>query len=210
MFANQLRAAITAAPRVELGRLSETLWKAWGQGLLSDADAQSIADMIEARRALSVLPPRPRLRVGSRPRSPGHLERRRRWAASGCLPPALAARFTLAETAVLAVIAAEALRHGRCTLVIEHIAALAGVGRSTVKRALQAAQGLRLVRIEERRVSAWRNAPNIITIVSREWGAWLRMRQRGVGSKQEPPRLQENNKGASTLWKRAWAAKGQG
>jgi len=125
------------------------------------------------------------------------MERRRRWAASGSLPPALAARFTLAETAVLAVIAAEALRHGRCTLVIEHIATLAGVGRSTVKRALRAAQGLGFVRIEERRVSAWRNAPNVVTITSREWSAWLRMRGRGVGFNQEPPRLQENNKGTS-------------
>src|SRR5213078_2673915 len=104
------------------------------------------------------------------------------------LPPMLASRFTLAETAVLAVIAAEHVKHGRCTLVIEHIAALAGVGRSTVKRALRAAQGLGLVRIEERRVSAWRNAPNVVTITLREWSAWLRMRGRGVGSKQEPPR----------------------
>ena len=137
------------------------------------------------------------------------MERRRRWAASGALPPALAARFTLAETAVLAVIAAEALRHGRCTLVIEHIAALAGVARSTVKRALRAAQGLGFVRIEERRVSAWRNAPNVVTITSREWSAWLRMRGRGVGSKQEPPRIQENNKGPSAQRNRTWAAEGQ-
>src|SRR5215211_3549610 len=138
------------------------------------------------------------------------MERRRRWAASGALPPALAARFTLAETAVLAVIAAEALRHGRCTLVIEHIAALAGVGRSTVKRALRVAQGLGFVRIEERRVSAWRNAPNVVTITSREWSAWLRMRGKGVGSKQQPPRLQENNKGPSTRLNRTRAAEGQG
>ena len=138
------------------------------------------------------------------------MERRRRWAASGALPPALAARFTLAETAVLAVVSAEALRHGRCTLVIEHIAALAGVTRSTVKRALRAAQGLGFVRIEERRVSAWRNAPNVVTITSREWSAWLRMRGRGVGFNQEPPRLQENNKGTLVQRNRAWAAEGQG
>src|SRR5215211_8811262 len=123
------------------------------------------------------------------------MERRRRWAASGALPPALAARFTLAETAVLAVIAAEALRHGRCTLVIEHIAALAGVGRSTVKRALRTAQGLGLVRIEERRVAAWRNAPNVVTITSPEWSIWLRMRRRGEGVNRCPPRIPENNKG---------------
>ena len=97
------------------------------------------------------------------------------------MPPALACRFTLAEQAVLAVVAAEVARHGRCTLVIDHIAALAGVSRATVKRALREAQRLSLVRIEERRLSAWRNAPNVVTIVSSEWSAWLRMRRKGVG-----------------------------
>src|SRR3954449_7718307 len=183
MFAEQLRRAVEASPRIELAKVASLLWRAYAAGQVSEAQASELSDLIESRRALPA-PQRPiQRRLGSRPRSsPASMERRRRWAASGALPPALASRFTTAETAVLAVVAAEALRHGRCTLVIEHIAALAGVGRSTVKRALRAAQGLGFVRIEERRVSAWRNAPNVITISSREWSAWLRMRQRGVGS----------------------------
>src|SRR5215213_1119520 len=181
MLVDELRRAVEASPRVELARVSGLLWRAYAAGQVSEAEASELSDRLEARRAIPA-PQRPaQRRVGSRPRSGASMERRRRWAACGLLPPALAARFTLAETAVLAVIAAEALRHGRCALVIEHIASLAGVCRSTVKRALRAAQGLGLVRIEERRVSAWRNAPNIITIVSREWNAWLRMRQRRVG-----------------------------
>src|SRR3954468_15972758 len=108
------------------------------------------------------------------------MERRRRWAASGALPPALASRFTTAENAVLAVIAAEHVKAGRCTLPIDHIAALAGVGRTSVKNALREAQRQGLARIEERRVSAWRNAPNVVTITAPEWLSWLRMR-RGVG-----------------------------
>ena len=67
------------------------------------------------------------------------------------------------EGAVLAVVSAEHVRHGRCTLVLDHIAALAGVCRKTVKNALREAQRLALVRIEERRLSAWRNAPNAVT-----------------------------------------------
>src|SRR5919202_6120451 len=169
MFANQLRAAIAAAPRVELDKVASLLWKAYAAGQVSEDQASELSEMIEARRALPAAQKPLQRRLGSRPRSPASMERRRRWAASGALPPALAARFTLAETAVLAVLAAEVLRHGRCTLVIEHIAALAGVGRSTVKRALRAAQGLGLARIEERRVSAWRNAPNVVTVVSAEW-----------------------------------------
>src|SRR4051812_17844854 len=138
------------------------------------------------------------------------MERRRRWAASGLLPPALAARFTLAETAVLAVVAAEALRHGRCTLVLEHIAALAGVCRKTVKNALREAQRHGLLGIEERRLSAWRNAPNVVTITSREWGAWLKMRRRGGGGNRCPPRIQEDNKGKSEKRNRTWAAEQAG
>ena len=110
---------------------------------------------------------------------------------------------------MLAVVAAEVLRHSACTLTIGHIAALAGVSETTVRNALRAARGLGLVMIEERRVSAWRNAPNVVTITSREWSAWLRMRGRGVGFNQEPPRLQENNKGPSAQRKRWKAAEGQ-
>src|SRR3954454_8547333 len=210
MFVEQLRRAVEASPRIELAKVASLLWKAYAAGQVSEDQASELSDLIESRRDLP--PPQkpiPR-RFGSRPRSPASMERRRRWAASGALPPALAARFTLAETAVLAVIAAEALRHGRCTLVIEHIAALAGVGRSTVKRALRAAQGLGFVRIEERRVSAWRNAPNVVTITSREWSAWLRMRRKGEGSRQEPPRIQENNKGTLAQRNGLKAAGGQG
>src|SRR6185503_12089211 len=200
MFAEQLRRAAEASPRVELARVAQLLWKAYAAGQVSEAEASALSEAIEARRALPAAQKPLQRRLGSRPRSPASMERRRRWAASGALPPALAARFTLAETAVLAVVAAEALRHGRCTLVIEHIAALAGVGRSTVKRALRAAQGLGFVRIEERRVSAWRNAPNVVTITSREWSAWLRMRRKGVGSNSGLPRIQESNRGASAQW----------
>src|SRR3954452_9305216 len=127
MFANQLRAAITAAPRVELAKVASLLWRAYGNGSITEAEAAELSDLIESRRALPA-PRRPaQRRVGSRPRSGASMERRRRWAACGLLPPALAAKFTLAETAVLAVVAAEALSHGRCTLVLERIAALAGV-----------------------------------------------------------------------------------
>src|SRR4051794_28657562 len=138
------------------------------------------------------------------------MERRRRWASSGALPPALASRVTLAGQAVPAVVAAEHVRHGRCALVLEHIAALAGVCRKTVKNALREAQRLGLVRIEERRLSAWRNAPNVVTITSREWSAWLRMRRRGVGVNPYPPRIQEDKKGSPMQRNRPWAAREQG
>src|SRR3954463_11505862 len=125
MFVEQLRRAVEASPRCELAKVAGLLWRAYAAGQVTEDQASELSEMIEARRAIPVPPPRPRLRVGSRPRKPESLARRRGWVAGGLLPPALAARFTLAETAVLAVIAGEVVRHGRCTLVIEHIAARA-------------------------------------------------------------------------------------
>src|SRR3954453_9710938 len=150
MFVEHLRRAVEAAPRTQLPVLSGHLWKAYAAGTVSESDAADLSALIEARKAVGSAPRvSPRRLVGSRPKTPQSLDRRRRWAASGALPPALASRFTAAETAVLAVIAAEALRHGRCTLVLDHIAALAGVSRTTVKNALREARALGLIRIEE-------------------------------------------------------------
>lgn len=125
-------------------------------------------------------------RVGSRPRTDASMERRRTWASSGRLPPKIAARFTLAEHAVLAVVAAEVAEKGACTLTLECIAATTGVCRSTVKNALRQAAGLGLTRVEERRLSAWRNAPNRVTIISPEWASWLTLRRKGGGVKSVP------------------------
>jgi hypothetical protein len=52
---------------------------------------------------------------------------RRRWCASGRLPPQLACQFTQAENAALAVVAAEVARTGDCQLPIGQIAVRAGV-----------------------------------------------------------------------------------
>src|SRR4051794_5665424 len=181
MFVEQLRRAVEASPRVELAWVAQLLWRAYAAGHVSEAEAEALSEAIELRRALPAAQKPAQRRVGSRPRTGASMERRRRWASSGAMPPALASRFTRAEQAVLGVVAAEHMRHGRCTLVLDHIAALAGVCRKTVKNALRTAQGVGLIRIEERRLSAWRNAPNVVTVTSPEWTAWLRMRRRGVG-----------------------------
>src|SRR4051794_7188634 len=190
MFAEQLRQAVEASPRVELAKVSALLWKAYVSGYVSESDAADLSALIEARKAMGSAPRvSPRRLVGSRPRSSESMERRRRWTASGWLPPQVACRFTLAETAVLAVVAAQVLKHAACTLTVGHIAALAGCSETTVRNALREAKRLCLVHVEERRVATFRSKPNRITIVSREWSAWLRMRARGVGAKQCGPRI---------------------
>jgi hypothetical protein len=55
---------------------------------------------------------------------------------------------------------------------------LAGVCLTLVKTAVREARRLRLIFVEHRRVRYDRNLPNIISISSPEWTAWLRMRTR--------------------------------
>lgn len=178
MLADQIRAAAMAAPRAKLPDVAAVLWRAYGAGALTEAEAEELSALIESRKALPTAPKAVRKPVGSRPRSDASMERRRRWAASGRLPPQLAARFTLAEVAVLAVVAAEVAGRGDCRLTLDHIAALAGVSRSTVKNAIRGARALGLVTVEERQQTGWRNLSNIVRVVSREWQAWIRLARR--------------------------------
>src|SRR5215203_4843836 len=148
MFTDQLRHAVEASPRCELPRVSAALWKAYAAGQIGEGEAQALSDLIEAKKALPA-PGKPvQRRVGSRPRSPASMERRRSWAASGHLPPALASRFTLAEQAALSVVAREVRGKGSCVLTVGHIAALAGVSETTVRNAMRQAKALGLVTVE--------------------------------------------------------------
>ena len=54
----------------------------------------------------------------------------------------------MAEATILSTIAAEVARRGLCRLTIGHIAALAGVGRSTVKNAVRQAAALGILTSE--------------------------------------------------------------
>ena len=191
MFADDIRRALPGTPRRRLAELAAAVWKGFACGAVSEQDAQQLAEEIAARK---IVPPKPaalRRPVGSRPRSPAHMERRRRWTGSGWLPPQLAARFTMAETAVLSTIAAEVARRGLCRLTIGHIAALAGVGRSTVKNAVRQAAALGILTSEEWRLTAWRSAPNTVRVVSPEWRIWLRMRDRKRAGADHPRQAEQ-------------------
>src|SRR3954470_1310817 len=154
MFVEPLRRAVEASPRVELAKVAGLLWRAYAAGQVTEDQASELSDLIESRRALPA-PQKPvQRRLGSRPRSPASMERRRRWAASGCLPPAIAARFTLAEQSALAVVAAENRKRGDCRLTNKEIADVAGVSTTSVKNALRAARALGLISVEERRLTA--------------------------------------------------------
>jgi hypothetical protein len=169
MFANELRRAVETAPRMKLPEVASLMWRACAEQQITEAEAEELSGLIEARNAVPPSVPAPRTSVGSRPRSGGSMERRRSRAASGRLPPALAARFTQAETVA---------RTGDCRRCIDQIGALAGVCRSTVKNALREAAAQGLVTVEQRRQSTWRNMTNIVRIVSPEWLVWNRLARR--------------------------------
>lgn len=204
MFAEEIRRQAEVAPVAALPAVTAALWRAYGEGKISEAEAEALSSLIEARttrappwvgndRVEGIPSNHPEIpgglsepgkshaaraklsNVGSRPRTDASMERRRRWAASGRLPPGLAAQFTLAEQAVLALVAAEVARRGDCRLAIDNLAAVAGVSRTTVKNAIRQAVRLDLLTVEERQVTGWRNDTNVVRIVGREWLAWLRL-----------------------------------
>jgi hypothetical protein len=180
MFANELRRAVEAASRKDLPELAALMWRAFAADQITEAEAEELSNRIELRKIDHPIPQALRKPVGSRPRTGESLQRRRRWAAAGRLPPALAAHFTQAEVAVLAVLADTVVRMGDCRRCIEQIAALAGVCRSTVKNAVRQAEVLGLVTVERRARTAWRNLPNIVRIISLEWQAWNRLARRSL------------------------------
>ena len=201
MLVDQIRAAVMAAPRMGLPEVAAVLWRAYGAGHVSEAEAEELSTLIEARKVVPAEPAAAvadavaRKAVGSRPKTDASLDRRRRWAASGRLPPALAARFTPGEIAVLAVVAAEVCRRGDCRLAVGHLAAVAGVSETLVRNALREARALGLVTVEERRVTAWRNETNVIRIVSAEWSGWLKLAKGRPGA-VPAPRLGASTKGS--------------
>lgn len=197
MLVEEMRAALAAAPRERLCDLSKALWQAFAAGTLSEADAEELSGIIEARRAIGrdarsqdIGQPAPSIAVLRRPQRPPvravAVERRRRWAAAGRMPPAIAAHFTTGEQAALAVIAVEVVKRKACTMPIGAIAALAGVSESTVKRALRHARAIGLLLIRERRLSRFRNDTNVVTVISRAWLSWLELRRSGGGVQSGP------------------------
>ena len=187
-YAYEIRRKAEAAPRAALPAVASALWKAFGEGHLSEAEAEALSGLIEARQLLGTersaeqaenRPGASRSRAGTRPRTDASMTRRRRWAASGRLPPAIAARFTLAEQAVLSLVAAETARRGDCRLAVGHLAAIVGVAETTVRNAIREARKLEMVTVEERRVTGFRNDTNVVRIVSAEWTVWLRLARKG-------------------------------
>lgn len=166
---------------------NETLARAYEEG---SAPTQPAAGR-------SIFPARARVPQGrrGRPRTPESLERRRMLGGSGALPPALRTPYSEGARAVLCIIAGEHKKHGNCDLPLEKIAALAGVSRTTARKALIKAQELKHIKVteRERRLPHGQRLPNLtnlIEIVAPEWVAWLKLgTTRGGGGRTFVPKV---------------------
>src|SRR3954447_8818857 len=199
-FCNQMAVAIDGARTLtRLDHLSRSIWQGLAAGAVGDDDAQTLAERLHARRSVlrgeikpvgvpagrpSIFPPR---RLQKAPQRPVAIVRRRRLAASGPMPPALACKFTVSELAVLRIVGDEVRQHGHCGRCVDELAARAGVCRRMAQNAVREAARLGLVRREERRREARRNLPNVVRIVSKEWTTWLA--RGGRSSRSQPETL---------------------
>jgi Mg-chelatase subunit ChlI len=98
------------------------------------------------------------------------------------MPPALACKFTVAELAVLRIIADEVRDRGCCDRTLAELAARAGCSRTKAQDAIREAARLGLLTVQERRRQGQPNLPNVLRIVSREWLQWIERRPRSKGA----------------------------
>ncbi|WP_264051710.1 hypothetical protein [Methylobacterium flocculans] len=194
MLFEEMAEAIGRAHGSALDEVSRALWASVAIGQVSDEGAALLSAAIEARRPLRgpISGPKPvgaitlRLKPQRCPDRAKALERTRRWAAAGRMPPNIAMKFTLGEQAALAVIAFEISRRQFCDKSIGDIGCVAGVSESTVKRAVRQAKALGFLTVQERRLSRYRNDTNIVRIISKAWLAWIDLRGARGGVQPRP------------------------
>jgi hypothetical protein len=179
-LADQFASAISRAQFHELHALAGKLWKAYAADHVDEADAAALSEAIESRKPkhggvepTSFRPPSPAKRQRS-PDRQASIERRRRLARASPVPPELVHEFTQGEHAVLTVVCGEIQRVGLCAWFMAKIAAVAGVSKSLVRNALRKASDLGLLHKEERRRRGQKSLTNIVRVLRRSWGHWLR------------------------------------
>ncbi|MGY3586685.1 hypothetical protein ACVIGB_004256 [Bradyrhizobium sp. USDA 4341] len=173
----------------ELDTLLDAIWRRhWPVGAISGDEAQFLAEAIQKRKpqrgfvaqsSVGKLHARvsSRFTTRQRPRSPNRQasrDRRRTLGSSSAMPPAMRAKFTEGQRAVLAIVAGEIKHHGVCDLPYDKIAAVAGVCRTTVQTAMHEARRLGFIHITERPRRGRKNLTNLIRIRSTEWATWIK------------------------------------
>lgn len=111
------------------------------------------------------------------------IQRRRKWASGGNMPPEIRACYSEAERAALAVIADRCRKKGHCDLCLDEIARIAGVSRTSVQNAIRKARSkdCEHISVRERPQTFGKNLTNVIKIVSLSWRGWI---TRAIGFKR--------------------------
>src|SRR5918994_7572849 len=162
MFADTMSAAIDAARTLtRLDHLSRAIWQGLSAGAVGDDNAQNLAERLHARRSVlrgeikpvGIPPGRPSIfplrRPQRAPARPVAIARRRHLAASGPMPPSLACKFTVAELAVLRIIADEVREQGCCDRTLAELAARAGCSRTKAQDAIREAPCLAFLTVQD-------------------------------------------------------------
>jgi hypothetical protein len=192
MFSAHIAEAIDRAGASALAAVSQEIWKALAAGVVSEDEAQSLAERLQARKETLHrlrLEPRPKA-APRRVKRPERIHHRRKLAASAPLPPQLAAHFTIAELSVLRIVSDECRGRGVCDRSLAEIAARAGTSKTTARNALRTAARLGLITTQERRRRGQASLTNVVTIVSAEWRTWQSRgpsSARGEGAKIRMP-----------------------
>jgi hypothetical protein len=183
----------------QLDEAARHLWRENGNGVINDVEANYLQSLIQRRRPPSRHAPCraaapsgkcvPRFLKHAPQRSPDRKRswlRRGRLAASSALPPPLAASLTKCELAYARIVRDECVKHGRCALPLEEIAARAGFERKAAQRAQKRLAELGLINVTERKQQGRKNLTNVVKIVSREWLTWI-ARGPHIGGQKCPP-----------------------
>lgn len=198
---DQLIVAIAQAPQARLDGLAAIIWKMNGAGAIDDQCAESLGQLVQARRM--TFGARRRIERPARglhedvklkpliDRRAKARKNRRTWSASGALHPSLRHLFTPGEAAVAAVVRKEVKKHGSCTLSNRRIAETAGLLSVTiVKRFLRIARRHGLIEVTFRPRVGQKNETNVIRIRSKEWLDWNEY-SGGVGGTEAPTILKQ-------------------
>jgi hypothetical protein len=181
----------TGSDVYHLDEAARLLWKGYGEGCIGDGEATFLSNAIDRRRPLGRrTAPGHATQVGrvngrvlgrftprQRQRSPDRKasrDRRRMLGGSGGMPDNLRQHYTEGQRAVLCIVAFEVKRCGVCDFPIEKIAALAGVGRTTVQTTMHEARRLGHITIVERPRRGLKNLTNLVRISELCWLAWIK------------------------------------
>jgi hypothetical protein len=188
----------------ELDELCRLVWSGLDQGRIPEAEAQALAEAVQARRALarvsgperpgspptppagqrkSIFPPRRRQRS---PNLAVSRERRQVVAGTHALPPGPCRVLTQGERAVLVIVCRAVAVTGRCDLSNGEISARAGVTCRHAQRAIRLAADMGLISVQERPQKGAKHQTNVIRVRCPQLAAWIK--RWGQGDKRVAPR----------------------